>query len=750
MDRKGVITSANPASFRLSGYSEDDLVGKHFSKIGANQARDIPKYLKIFVSILNDNLPEPFEVQLATKDDVPIWAEAHVGHLKANGKIVGVQVILRDITERKKIENELISSEERLKILFEYAPDAYYLNDLKGVFVDGNRAAEELTGYEKSELIGKNFLKIKLIPRRYISKAAKLLAINALGKPTGPDEFVLNRKDGVQVTVEIRTFPVTIEGRTLVLGIAHDITEHKRLDEKLKEHSERLEELVEEKVKELRESEVRFRELAELLPQTVFEIDLENNITFINHIGLESYGYTREDLKSGLDVLNLFIPEDRDRAEKNGLRMMNGDEVLNTEYTALRKNGSTFPVDIFAVPIIRDGNVRGFRGIAIDLTDRKKSEEEIRESEKKYRTLVELSPDGITTLNRWGTITSVNRAFEKLTDYSDEEIVGKHFTKIGTIRARDIPRYLKLFSDVLRGKDVPFIEFSYTQRDGTSRWAEAHVSIMRDNGKLTGIQAVLRDITDRKESEQTLKENQEKLKEYSDHLEELVEEKTKELKGAERMAAIGEIASMVGHDLRNPLTGIAGAIYYLKTKLDPKMDESMMKMLELAERNVEYSDKIINDLLDYSRKIFLEKTKTTPQSIMRAILSSIQIPKKIQVEDRTQREPMITIDTQKMKRIFTNIITNAMDAMPEGGKLTITSQELKDKVEFTFTDTGEGIPDEIKEKIWTPLFTTKAKGMGLGLAICKRMVEAHNGSISVESTVGKGSTFTITIPLKRE
>ncbi len=626
-----MITSANPASFRLSGYSEDDLVGKHFSKIAANQARDIPKYLKIFVSILNDNLPEPFEVQLDTKDGVPIWAEAHVGHLKVNGKSVGVQVILRDITERKKSEQALKESQK-----------------------------------------------------------------------------------------------------------------------KLKEYSDHLEELVEEKVKELRESDVSFRELAELLPQTVFEIDLENNVTFINHIGLEHYGYTQEDRKKGLNVLNLFIPEDRDRAEKNGLRMMNGDEVLNTEYAALRKDGSTFPVDIFALPIIRDGKVKGFRGIAIDLTERKKSGEEIRESEKKYRTLVELSPDGITTMNRWGTITSVNRAFEKLTGYSDEEIVGKHFTKIGTLRARDLPRYLKMFSDVLRGKNVPFIEFAYKQKDGTIRWAEAHVSIMREDSKLIGIQAVLRDITDRKKSEQALKESQKKLKEYSDHLEELVEEKTKELKGAERMIAMGEIAAMVGHDLRNPLTGIAGAAYYIKTKLDPKRDKNIQKMLEIIERNIEYSDKIINDLLEYSRKLILEKMDTTPQSIMREILSSIQIPKKIQVKDRTQRELMITIDTQKMKRVFTNIITNAIDAMPKGGTLTIASRELKDNVEITFTDTGEGIPDEIKEKIWTPLFTTKAKGMGLGLAICKRMVEAHDGSISVKSNVGKGTTFTITIPLKKE
>ncbi len=374
----------------------------------------------------------------------------------------------------------------------------------------------------------------------------------------------------------------------------------------------------------------------------------------------------------------------------------------------------------------------------------------VEEPEDMYRNLVELSPDGITTLNRWGTITSVNHAFENLTGYSADEIVGKHFTNIGTIRARDIPEYLKRFRDVLRGRDISFIEFNYKKKNGASRWAEAFVSILRDDGKLTGIQAVLRDITDRKESELALRESQKKLKEYSEHLEELVEEKTKELKETERMATIGEIAAMVGHDLRNPLTGISGAVYYLKKKLGLKIDDNLMKMLELAERNVEYSNKIINDLLDYSRKIYIEKTETTPQSIIRETLSSIQIPKKIQVKDRTQREPMINIDTQKMKRVFTNLITNAIDAMPKGGKLTITNRKRGDKLEFAFTDTGKGIPNEIKEKIWTPLFTTKAKGMGLGLAICKRMVEAHNGSISVESNVGKGTTFTIKIPLKRE
>ncbi|MCW3993438.1 MAG: PAS domain S-box protein [Candidatus Bathyarchaeota archaeon] len=151
-----------------------------------------------------------------------------------------VNVYGRDITERKKMDEELKSSRERLSILFEYAPDAYYLNDLKGNFIDGNKAAEELTGYSRSELIGKSFLKLKLLPRSELPKAAKLLIKNALGKPTGPDELTLNRKDGTQVSVEIRTFPVKIRDQTLVLGIARDITERKKAEKTLRGTMEEL------------------------------------------------------------------------------------------------------------------------------------------------------------------------------------------------------------------------------------------------------------------------------------------------------------------------------------------------------------------------------------------------------------------------------------------------------------------------------------------------------------------------------
>ena len=157
--------------------------------------------------------------------------------------------------EKLRAEEALRDSEERLRILFEYAPDGVYLNDLKGTFIDGNKAARELVGYERSELIGQSFLKLKLLSARQIRKAAALLAGNALGRPTGPDEFVLRRKDGTRVPVEIRTYPVKIKGETLVLGIARDITERKRFDEE----RERL-------IVDLREALASVRTLRGMLP----------------------------------------------------------------------------------------------------------------------------------------------------------------------------------------------------------------------------------------------------------------------------------------------------------------------------------------------------------------------------------------------------------------------------------------------------------------------------------------------------
>jgi len=165
------------------------------------------------------------------------WLEHWSQPIKSGLYVGGRVEHYYDITESKQAEKELKDSEERLKILFDYAPDAYYINDLKGNFIDGNKAAERLVGYKREELIGSNFLKLKLLSINDIPKAAKVLAKNIMGQLTGPDEFVLNRKDNSKVIVEIFAFPVKIKGKTLVLGIARDTTEHKKAEEEIRLHA---------------------------------------------------------------------------------------------------------------------------------------------------------------------------------------------------------------------------------------------------------------------------------------------------------------------------------------------------------------------------------------------------------------------------------------------------------------------------------------------------------------------------------
>ena len=216
----------------------------------------------------------------------------------------------------------------------------------------------------------------------------------------------------------------------------------------------------------------------------------------------------------------------------------------------------------------------------------------------------------------------------------------------------------------------------------------------------------------------------------------------------ERFAAIGELAGMIGHDLRNPLQGISGAVYYLKAKSVSKDDVKANEMIATIERCVEYSNKIINDLLEYSKEIRVNLEDTTPKAIIEDSLRQVPTPPSVEIVDETLDKPTLSIDKGKMERVFVNLIKNAFDAMPNGGKLIIKSTSKGDTVVFTFIDTGAGMTPEVIGKLWTPLFTTKAKGMGFGLSICKRLIEAHGGTITVQSEPDKGSMFTVTLPKK--
>ncbi|MCJ7762510.1 ATP-binding protein [Candidatus Bathyarchaeota archaeon] len=245
------------------------------------------------------------------------------------------------------------------------------------------------------------------------------------------------------------------------------------------------------------------------------------------------------------------------------------------------------------------------------------------------------------------------------------------------------------------------------------------------------------------------------MEKYSQRLEETVEKRTNELKEAnakllrsERLAAIGELAGMVGHDLRNPLTGIKNAAYYLRVKQSAGFDDTSKKMLEIIDSAITHADKIIGDLQDYAREMRLELANCSPRSILKEALALVRVPNRVKIIDNTLDKPVIKADKTKIARVFINIIKNAIDAMPEGGTLQIKSVQTNGNVEISFADTGIGMSEETLGKVFSPLITTKAQGMGFGLAICKRIVDVHQGRITVQSVEGRGSTFTVILPIE--
>lgn len=344
---------------------------------------------------------------------------------------------------------------------------------------------------------------------------------------------------------------------------------------------------------------------------------------------------------------------------------------------------------------------------------------------KRLETYLESMVDGVGVAGANGTIIQANKALARMHGYkSSKQLIRKPFFLL--VPKRAIPGIRKRFMEAIQKRENVIENLEVIQRRKDSKEFPAVINITNlwdEKGEFVGNIAVIRDITERKRMEERL------LK-------------------AERLAAIGEMAAMVGHDMRNPLTGISTAAYYLKMKLGSKLNKKAGRILEIIDESIEYSNKIISDLLDYSREIRLEPTETTPKAIMKEALSMVEVPKSIDMLDATQNEPKIKVDVEKMKRVFVNIIKNAVDAMPKGGKLTLKSRKTNSDLEIAFIDTGIGMSKEIMEKLWTPFFTTKTRGMGLGLPICARIVEAHGGKISVESLIDKGTTFIVTIPIK--
>ena len=270
--------------------------------------------------------------------------------------------------------------------------------------------------------------------------------------------------------------------------------------------------------------------------------------------------------------------------------------------------------------------------------------------------------------------------------------------------------------------------------------------LKRDDGAVLGVLSMVQDVTERKRME-------DELKRYSEHLEDLVQERTKELRQVERMTAIGQATLWVGHDLRNPLQVIVNTLYQAMDQIKNSppgltRDKRSLEMMSTVREQVRYMDKIVSDLHDYASPIQLEPVQTDLRQLIADALSGVDLPNSIRISLKVEESlPETIVDLKVVRRVFTNLIRNAVEAMPRGGQLTIQASRAGESTSITFEDTGIGIPEENMNRMFEPFFTTKSKGQGLGLAACKKLVDAHGGSIAIESKVGKGTKVTVTIPL---
>jgi len=361
VDLQGNLVTLNSRAVSYLGGLAENYIGKTLwdifpQKVAEERFAELQKVIQLGEPIIKESyIPFKGKTLCFLNSMQPIK--------NRSGDIYSVLILASDITEQKQAEEKLKDSEEYLQILFDYAPDAYYINDLKGNFIDGNKAAERLTGYKRKELIGKSFLKLKLLSLADIPKAVKLLAKNLRGQPTGPDEFVVNRKDNTKVAVEISTYPVKIKGKTYVLGIARDITERKQAE------------------KTLRESEQRFRDVTENTLEWVWEVDVSGKYVYSSPVCEKILGYKPEELLEK-HFYDLFVPEEQEQLKETAFKAFANKQPFH-EFINLNihKDGKLVCMSTSGVPILdKKGNLLGYRGVDMDITERKQAEGKLKKT----------------------------------------------------------------------------------------------------------------------------------------------------------------------------------------------------------------------------------------------------------------------------------------------------------------------------------------------------------------------------------
>ncbi len=477
IDERGGIVYANEAACMVLGYAKEQLLKLSAKDLYPDEETE--KMQAAAIRVLRDGVDYVGETEFIAKNGEMITVEAGAVSLKLADRSY-ITCSFRDITERKRLKDDLRESEERLEAFIENAPDAIHVHDLNGVFLYGNKKAEELVGYSREELYDSSFLEVGLLPEEYIAKTAELLEKSRRGERTGPDEMELIRKDGSRIKIEISSFLVQGSGRSEVVNIARDITQRKRADEVI----------------------VKDSAIASSL-NAIALADLEDNLTYVNPSFLSMWGYDDEKEVVGRSVIEFWqAPQ---QVAEVVIETLSEKEGWQGELIAVRRDGSVFVAQLSANMVVDDdGKPICMMGSFADITERKRLEEMLRESESLSRGILESATVGMYIVQD-GKFQYVNPQFEQITGYRRDELLGAD--SMEHIHPDDSEMVRQKAIEHLKGQSTLPYEYRFESKDGGILWILERVASIQYKGRLATMGSFM-DINERKCVEEALGESQ--------------------------------------------------------------------------------------------------------------------------------------------------------------------------------------------------------------------------------------------------
>jgi PAS domain S-box-containing protein len=660
----------------------------------------------------------------------------------------------QEIAERRLAEQGLLESETSYRGLFNSVTEGILIQNHQGRFLDVNPGALRMYGYPREFFIGKLAANLGAPGKNDMANFDRAFQ-KALGGEPQQFEFWGLRSNGEIFPQEILLSKGVYFGQEIVIALAHDITERKQVEETL------------------RQSEAKYRNLFNNSEVGMFRTRLDGSeILEFNKKYLEILGYTSDEVKGQPSV---GVWADKHERERMVRLVKEHGYVTDFEVVVLTKQGEP-KTCLASYHLYPDQGI--LEGSIQDITERSQTQTlqkavyQIASAAETTRSLDELYPQIHRIISSVMPaenfyITLYDEAenllrFPYFMDAVDEPLVaglqpGKGLTAYVLRTGKSLLCTQAVHDELERQGEVKLLGVASAIWLGVplivegktigamvvQHYTDPQAYGEREQHMLEYVSTQVAIAIDRKRAEQ-------KVKEYSERLEEMVEERTRELRQAqeklliqEKLAVLGQLAGGVGHELRNPLGVINTSIYYLKM-VQPDASEKVRQHLTMIEHEVQNADKIISDLLDFARVISSERQPVSVSELVKHTLERFPLPGNVKgTLDIPVDLPLVFSDPRQLEQVLGNLTVNACQAMPEGGELTISAIKMKEQVAITVKDTGTGITTENLLKIFEPLFTTKVKGIGLGLAVSKKLVEANGGRIEVNSQAGLGSSFTV-------